>query len=42
MSGPYMRPNDAMPKARAAANRALELDRGLPEAYVSLGIVTCW
>jgi serine/threonine-protein kinase len=42
MSGAYVKPNDAMPKARAAANRALELDPGLPEAHVSLGIIDCW
>jgi TolB-like protein/DNA-binding winged helix-turn-helix (wHTH) protein/Flp pilus assembly protein TadD len=32
-------PNDAMPKARAAATRALEIDPELAEAHVSLGLV---
>jgi pentatricopeptide repeat protein len=30
---------DAMPKAREAANKALELDPGMAEAHVSLGLV---
>jgi tetratricopeptide (TPR) repeat protein len=34
---------NAMPKARAAANKALELDPGLAEAHVALGLVaTCY
>jgi len=34
---------DAMPKARAAATKALGLDRGLAEAHVALGLVaTCY
>jgi len=32
-------PNDAFPKARAAAERALEIDNGLSEAHASLGHV---
>jgi len=38
---PYcaVRPRDAMPKAKAAATRALELDPDLAEAYASLGLV---
>ena len=32
-------PSIAMPKARAAAMKALELDESLPEAHTSLGIV---
>ncbi|MFL6254827.1 MAG: winged helix-turn-helix domain-containing tetratricopeptide repeat protein [Pyrinomonadaceae bacterium] len=34
-----MAPLDAFPKARAAAERALEIDPGLAEAYASLGFV---
>jgi TolB-like protein/Flp pilus assembly protein TadD len=34
-----MAPNEAMPKARAAAARALELDPGLAHAYTSAGAV---
>jgi tetratricopeptide (TPR) repeat protein len=34
-----MDPNDAMPKAKAAALRALELDPYLADAYCSLGLV---
>jgi len=33
-------PNEAMPKAKTAANRALELDPGLAEAHVSLAYVS--
>ncbi len=32
-------PRDALPKARAAAMRALEIDPGLAEAHASLGLV---
>ncbi|HEX7151142.1 MAG TPA: protein kinase [Thermoanaerobaculia bacterium] len=35
-------PNDAMPKAKAAAMRALEIDDGLAEAWASLGAVKWW
>jgi eukaryotic-like serine/threonine-protein kinase len=37
--GNAMRPDDAWPKAAAAARRALELDEGLGEAHTSLGHV---
>jgi serine/threonine protein kinase/tetratricopeptide (TPR) repeat protein len=33
-----MKPDDAMPKAKAAALRAIELDPHLGEAYISLGM----
>jgi serine/threonine protein kinase/tetratricopeptide (TPR) repeat protein len=33
-------PNEAFPKARAAATRALQLDERLPEAHASLAFVT--
>jgi TolB-like protein/DNA-binding winged helix-turn-helix (wHTH) protein/Tfp pilus assembly protein PilF len=32
-------PSEYMPKARAAALRALELDRGLPEAHTALALI---
>jgi serine/threonine protein kinase/Tfp pilus assembly protein PilF len=35
-------PLEAMPKAKAAAARALELDEGLAEAWASLGAVRWW
>jgi serine/threonine protein kinase/tetratricopeptide (TPR) repeat protein len=35
-------PHDAMPKAKAAAMRAIELDEGLAEAWASLGSVRWW
>ncbi|HUE88150.1 MAG TPA: protein kinase [Vicinamibacterales bacterium] len=35
-----MRPNDAMPRAKDAAQRALALDDGLAEAHASLGFVS--
>jgi eukaryotic-like serine/threonine-protein kinase len=35
----YLAPHDTMPKARAAAERALTLDETLAEAHASLGIV---
>jgi TolB-like protein/Tfp pilus assembly protein PilF len=34
-----LRPDDAMPRAGAAARRALELDEGLAQAHASLGYV---
>ncbi len=34
-----MPPHEAMPKAAAAARRALELDAALPEAHAALGLV---
>ncbi|HVR41021.1 MAG TPA: protein kinase [Thermoanaerobaculia bacterium] len=35
-------PHEAMPKAKAAAQKALELDEGLAEAWASLGAVRWW
>jgi TolB-like protein/Tfp pilus assembly protein PilF len=35
--GGYLRPDDAFPKARAAANKALELDSTLAEPHATLG-----
>jgi eukaryotic-like serine/threonine-protein kinase len=35
-------PREAMPKARAAAGKALELDDRLAEAHVSMGLVNLW
>ncbi|HEX8252262.1 MAG TPA: protein kinase [Thermoanaerobaculia bacterium] len=35
-------PHDAMPKAKAAAMRAIEIDDGLAEAWASLGAVRWW
>jgi serine/threonine protein kinase len=35
----HMKPDDAMPKARAAALKAVELDPHLADAHVSLGII---
>jgi eukaryotic-like serine/threonine-protein kinase len=35
-------PNEAMPKAKAAAMRAIEIDDGLAEAWASLGAVRWW
>jgi eukaryotic-like serine/threonine-protein kinase len=39
LSSLYMAPLDAMPKARAAAVRALELDETLAESHASLGVL---
>ena len=36
-----LKPQDAFPKAHAAARKALELDDRLAEAYASLGFVDC-
>ncbi len=35
-------PSDAMPKAKEAAKKALELDDTLPEAHTEMGIVNFW
>ncbi|HEV7768951.1 MAG TPA: protein kinase [Thermoanaerobaculia bacterium] len=35
-------PHDTMPKAKAAAMRAIEIDDGLAEAWASLGAVRWW
>ena len=37
----YLSPHEAMPKAKAAALRALELDPDLAEAHTTLGLVHC-
>lgn len=39
LSDQYEPPREVMPKARAAAEKALELDDSLAEAHVSLGLV---
>jgi len=36
----YLPPNDAFPKAIAAAKRAIELDDGLAEAHASMGLAS--
>jgi len=38
----HLAPRDAFPKARAAAERALEIDPELPEAATALGSVSAW
>jgi serine/threonine protein kinase/Flp pilus assembly protein TadD len=35
-------PHEAMPKAKAAAQRAIEIDDGLAEAWASLGAIRWW
>jgi serine/threonine-protein kinase len=42
LSNIYMPPHDAMPKAREAAKRALELDDSLAQAHMSLAMVQSW
>ena len=42
LSGMYLWPREAMPKAKAAATRALEIDPNLAEAHVSMGVVRGW
>jgi TolB-like protein/Tfp pilus assembly protein PilF len=39
LSNVYLSPGEALPKARAAALKALEIDHDLAEAHASLGIV---
>jgi len=39
LSNLFLPPQEAMPKARAAAIKALEIDEGLAEAHASLGLV---
>ena len=34
---PFLSPTDAFPKAKAAANRAVQIDPALPEAHTALG-----
>lgn len=38
----YVDPREAMPQAKAAAERALEIDDSLPEAHLALGLVEMW
>ncbi|HXK01011.1 MAG TPA: protein kinase [Verrucomicrobiae bacterium] len=42
LSGMYLRPREAMSKAKAAAARALEIDPGVAEAHFSMGVVQGW
>jgi eukaryotic-like serine/threonine-protein kinase len=42
LSNVYMSPNEAMPRARAAAERAVQLDQSLPEAHSALALVRAW
>jgi TolB-like protein/Tfp pilus assembly protein PilF len=39
LSNAYLSPKEAMPKARTAAMRAIEIDDTLPEAHASLGLI---
>src|SRR5262249_29973515 len=39
LSNIYMSPHEAMPKSKAAAMRALQIDPALPEAYSALAVV---
>jgi serine/threonine protein kinase/Tfp pilus assembly protein PilF len=38
----FLPPREAMPKAREAAKKALELDDTLPEAHTEMGIIDFW
>jgi serine/threonine protein kinase/tetratricopeptide (TPR) repeat protein len=42
LSNVYMAPNEVMPRARAAAERAVQLDQSLPEGHSALGLVRAW
>jgi serine/threonine-protein kinase len=42
LSGIHLPPQDAMPRAKAAAAKALEIDSALADAHVSAGIVSGW
>jgi serine/threonine-protein kinase len=42
LSNVYMAPNEVMPRAREAAERAVQLDQSLPEAHSALGLVRAW
>lgn len=42
LSNVYMSPNEVMPRARAAAERAVQLDQSLPEAHSALALVRAW
>jgi serine/threonine-protein kinase len=37
-----MSPNEVMPRARAAAEKAVQLDQSLPEAHSALALVRAW
>ncbi|MBA3257662.1 MAG: protein kinase [Pyrinomonadaceae bacterium] len=41
-SSQFLAPGEAMPKAKQAVTRALEIDPTLAEAYVSLGLIKWW
>lgn len=41
-SGQYLSPNQAMPLAKQAALKAIELDEALPEAHYALAITKLW
>jgi TolB-like protein/Tfp pilus assembly protein PilF len=41
-SSQYLPPSEAMPKARAAALKAIEIDETLPDAHHSLALVKWW
>jgi serine/threonine-protein kinase len=41
MSDTYLSTKEAMPKAKAAAIKALEIDDSLAEAHTSLAVVKC-
>ncbi|HEY2325683.1 MAG TPA: protein kinase [Thermoanaerobaculia bacterium] len=42
LSNIYMSPNEVMPRAREAAERAVHLDASLPEAHSALALVRAW
>ena len=42
LSNIYMSPNEVMPRAREAAQRAAQLDDSLPEAHSALALVRAW
>ncbi|HEV8434559.1 MAG TPA: protein kinase [Thermoanaerobaculia bacterium] len=42
LSNIYMSPNEVMPRAREAAERAVRLDASLPEAHSALALVRAW
>ncbi len=42
LSNMSLPPREAMPKVKAAALKALELDETVAEAHVSLALVSCW
>lgn len=42
ISSSYVPPTEAMPKAKQAVQKALELDSSLPEAHVALAEVSWW